>query len=613
LTLLHTSIKPTRIIMKKKLLMLGLISFSAFTFGQNKIKTSTPVDIVTKCINFKKTKPLKDIAPLPMGIIKEYEVSNKLRRYEHVNPYGLPYGDDPVWQTENGTKTNRAPIQNWDGTAFSAYPPDPSGAVGPNHYVHMVNSNFTIFDKTGTTVYGPASLGSLLGGSNDGDPIVIYDKDADRWFLSQFKSSNNSLQVAISQTPDPTGAYYTYSFPLNSFPDYPKYSVWQGSYFVTANKNAPHVYAMDRDKMLAGDASASIQGFTIPQLTTNGFFSVMPAHASADLPTANTPNYLYYFQDDGWGVSSDHIKIWELNINWQNTANSSISVPQTLNVSSFDSEFTPSWDDIQQPGTSDRLDCVPTAFMYMAQYREFPGYASVVLNHTVDVDGTNHAGIRWYELRKIGNAPWTVYQEGTYAPDDESRWLGSICMDKDGNIGMAYSVSGPTVFPSIRYTGRYASDPLGQMTVQEGTIINGQSSQYGPNRWGDYAQMTIDPSDDLTFWYTGEYIGSAGSRRSRVASFKLSSSVSIDEIENNIDFTILDLENQKFKLILKNINQPISLVVHNTIGQEVISKSGISTNGNLEYIIDLNGNAKGYYLVKIGNESFSKVQKITLR
>ena len=176
-----------------------------------------------------------------------------------------------------------------------------------------------------------------------------------------------------------------------------------------------------------------------------------------------------------------------------------ISTPQQLNVSPFDSEFQTSWNDIEQPGTSQRLDGIPTAFMYMAQYREFPGYASVVLNHTVDVSGTDHAGIRWYELRKTGTNPWTVYQEGTFSPDGESRWLGSICMDYQGNIGMAYSVSGPTVLPSIRYTGRYSTDPLGQMTLAEEDIIAGTGVQSGANRWGDYAHMTIDPVDDATF------------------------------------------------------------------------------------------------------------------
>jgi len=475
-----------------------------------------------KSSNFRKTKPLREITPIPPEKIeKDYEGPNKLRRYKHVNPNALPLGNDPVWQMDKASHYNKAPLQNWDGTNFSAYPPDPSGAVSDSHYVHMVNTSFTIYDKIGNSLYGPAQLGTLLGGNNDGDPIVLWDKDAERWFMSQFKTSNNALIIAISETSDPLGSFYLYEFALNSFPDYPKYGIWHNSYFVTANKSAPQFYAMERDKMLLGDPTAGIQGFTIPNLTTNGFFSVIPSSASSTMPSGTTAGYLYYFQDDGWGVASDHIKIWDVEIDWANSANSSISTPEVLNVSPFDSEFQTSWDDIEQPGTSDRLDGIPTAFMYMAHYREFPGYAAVVLNHTVDVSGTDHAGIRWYELRKTGSNPWTVHQEGTFAPDGESRWLGSIAMDYQGNIGLAYSVSGPTVYPSIRYTGRYASDPAGQMTLAEEDIVVGAGIQTGPNRWGDYAHMTIDPTDDATFWYTGEYIASGNARRSRIASFKI--------------------------------------------------------------------------------------------
>jgi hypothetical protein len=525
----------------KHLLLSASLVVSGLTLTAQQVEEKVAPTVVVECHSFKETPKLIDLVPIRAEYEdKNYEVPNKLRRYKHVKPADLPGGKDPVLQKQGASHWTKAPLQNWDGTSFTAYPPDPSGAAGPNHYVHMVNSEFTIYDKTGTVLYGPAALGTLLGGSNDGDPIVMYDADADRWFLSQFKTSNNSLQIAVSQTNDPTGAYYTYEFALNSFPDYPKYSIWSNAYFVSANKSAPQLYAMERDKMLTGDPTASIQGFTVPSLATNGFFSILPSHATASLPNSSTPGYVFYFQDDGWGgVSSDHIKIWEVDLDWVNSSNSTISTPQQLGVSAFDSEFQTSWDDIEQPGTSDRLDGIPTAFMYMAQYREFSGYSTVVLNHTVDIDGTDHAGIRWYELRKVGSNPWTVYQEGTFAPDAESRWLGSICMDYQGNIGLAYSVSGPTVYPSIRYTGRYAADPLGQMTLAEEDIIVGAGIQTGPNRWGDYAQMTIDPVDDATFWYTGEYIASGNSRKSRIASFKIASDedddigvVSIDDPNN---------------------------------------------------------------------------------
>ena len=543
--------------MYNKILTLFFIFSSSLIFSQIEKENSTVLSKATfsqKASKFWITPELRTIKPY-IEIVHEGDrakiVGNNLRRYKHVNPNALPKGNDPVWQQQKGGHFNKAPIQNWQGTNFNAFPPDPSGAVGPNHYVHMVNSSYTVYDKTGTSLGGPYSLGSLLGGSNDGDPIVMYDVDADRWFLSQFKFSNSSFQVAVSQTSDPLGAYYAYEFPLNSFPDYPKYSVWGNAYYVSANKSAPQLYALERVEMLAGNPNAQIIGFTVPSLSTNGFFSILPAHATAAAPSQNTPGYTFYFQDDGWGgVSSDNIKIWEINLDWNTTTNSTIASPEVLPVSPFDSEFTSSWDDIEQPGTSSKLDGIPTAFMYMAQYREFSTYSSVVLNHTVDVDGTNHAGIRWYELRKTGTNPWSLYQEGTFAPDGESRWLGSICMDYQGNMGLAYSVSGPTVYPSIRYTGRYFSDPLGQMTLAEEDIITGNGIQTGTNRWGDYAQMTLDPTDGATFWYTGEYI--LGGRKSRIASFKIAN-------DFNDDIGVVSIDNPTNGALSANENITVTV------------------------------------------------------
>jgi hypothetical protein len=488
-------------------------------------------------------------------------------------------------------------------------PFDPSGAAGPNHYVQMINTRFAVYNKMGTLLSGPTNLGTLLGGSNDGDPIVMYDAAADRWFMSQFKTSNNSLQIAVSVTSDPLGAYYNYAFPLNNFPDYPKYSIWGNAYFISANKGAPQFYALERDKMLLGDPTASIISFNVPQLSTSGFFSILPAHATSALPNTSTPGYIFYFQDDGWaGVSSDHLKIWEVNVNWTSPTSSSITAPQVLPVSPFDSQFNAQWNDIQQPGTSQKLDGVPTAMMYMAQYREFSGYASVVLNHTVDVNGSDQGGIRWYELRKVGSNPWTVYQEGTFSPDNQSRWMGSMCMDYQGNIGLAYNVSGSTVFPSIRYTGRYASDPLGQMTFAEETIIDGSGTQSGGNRWGDYAHMAIDPTDDATFWYTGMYVASGGARKTRIASFKIASDepndvgvVAITSPENGV----LTASEQVTVTVYNfgtddQANFPVAYSVNgNTPVVETYSGTLTSgTSGTYTFTAPVNMSTPGYYEFK---------------
>lgn len=251
--------------------------------------------------------------------------------------------------------------------------------------------------------------------------------------------------------------------------------------------------------------------------------------------------------------------------------------------------------------------------MYMAQYRQFSGYNAVVLNHTVDVDGNNHAGIRWYELRETGGT-WSLYQEGTYAPDDDNRWCGSICMDYLGNIGLAYSVSGSSTFPSIRYTGRLANDPTGQLTIAEDTIVNGGSSKESTsgNRFGDYAQLTIDPVDDATFWFTGEYIDSE-EWKTRIVSFKLEDlSLIVEQANDGIKLYAETLGNDRFKLFLKGTDDKVSVSVFNTIGQVLYRKENVAI-GNDGFIIDMKGKAGAYYIINVKGRNFSKIVKVTTR
>lgn len=484
---------------------------------------------VTSASNFSISPPLKDILEPVYPTVKPKVVKNKMRRHKHVNENALPHGNDPIWQKEAGQRVNRAPDVNFNGVSSNwAFPPDPSGAVGPNHYVQMTNSGYRVYDKEGNPLISASSLASLWPGSDDeGDPIVMYDKYADRWFLSQFQSNPNSILVAISMTPDPLGQYYTYEFDWNNFPDYPKYSIWHDGYYMTANVWGQNVAAFERDKMLAGDPSAQVVQLDIPGMSSAGFNSPLPVDADGELPPAGTPMSIFYFQDDSWGgVANDAIKIWEMNVDWDNPNASTISVDQTINVTPFDSEFTASWDDIEQPGTNQNLDAVPGALMFRAQYRKWDDYNTVVINHTVDVNGTNQGGVRWYELRENAGT-WSVYQEGTFSPDNESRFMGSISMDYQGNIGLAYCVSSNDVYPSIWYTGRLAADPLGQMTLAEEVIIDGTGVQEGVNRYGDYSHMCLDPEDDATFWFTGEYVSSNGSK-TRIASFKIANDLSAD-------------------------------------------------------------------------------------
>ena len=568
--------------MKKLKLFIASLIFMLPAFGQQKTNDNSVEDIhkpvfVAKATSFHETIALRDMvieAP-KKGDGKHPTVKNKIWGHEVTNPNPKPYGTDPVWQKTKASHSNRSPIQNWEGIESPFFPPDPSGAVGPNHYVQMINMEYQIFDKEGNSLFGPVDLGSLLGGDNTGDPIAMYDKAADRWFLSQFgPQGQDKIIIAISQTPDPVGEYYVYEFPMPGFPDYPKFAVWQDGYYLTANifGGANRNYAMDRTKMLAGDPDASIQGFVLPDLNPGNFFGVLPTHASSSLPAEGTPNYFVYMQDDNWtGVSADHIKVWELSIDWENSNNSNMSDPIEIPTSAFDTEFKPfGAGDVEQPGTNQKLDAFSSIVMYMAQYREFEDHKSIVMNFAVDVNAGNvdHIGVRWVELRKIGDENWTLYQEGTFAPDEDHRWCASIHQDYKGNIALAYHVSGAETYLSLRYTGRYAADPLGQMTFEEETIIDGTNSQTNLSRNGDYSQMTIDPTDDATFWYTGEYFD--GGRKTRIASFRIAPSLNNDvgatSVNNPVDGILGDSDSIKVTIFNFGIdsifNFPVSYQVN---------------------------------------------------
>ncbi|RLD49992.1 MAG: hypothetical protein DRJ05_20220, partial [Bacteroidetes bacterium] len=276
-------------------------------------------------------------------------------------------------------------------------------------------------------------------------------------------------------------------------------------------------------------------GFPLTGIVTSGFYSPLSFNANGPTlpPAGNSP--IVYMQDDSWGgVSTDHLKIWNINVNWTSPGSSIISSPQVINTAPFDGLFDGgSFSNIPQPSGGD-VDCLQATIMYMAQYRRFGGYNSTVLNFVVDLDGNDdYSGIRWYELRQVNDGdPWTIYQEGTYVqPDGHSAFSGTMCMDASGNIALAYTTVSTSLFPSLRYTGRFASDPLGTMTMAEEVIGNG--TQIDPStRYGDYSQMTIDPTDDATFWSIGEFFN-GGSRKNQVGVFQFAPPVLTAEFSAN--------------------------------------------------------------------------------
>ena len=476
---------------------------------------------------------------------------------------------DPVVQSKVGGKDFpggteiSGPIVTFNAQPNSSgvAPPDPNGSVGPNHIVAMANLSFQIFNKTGTSLFGPAANNTLWSGfggpcqtENAGDPVVLYDKLADRWFLSQFTGAgpNYFFCVAVSQTPDPTGSYYRYAISTGTnFPDYPKASVWPDAYYVSTREFSGAgpfagvgAYALNRAQAVAGNPAAQIISFLVHPPT--------PAYVVGDgllpsdldgptLPPAGSPNFFVGSQDNNgpYGAPSDALNLFKFHADFTTPANSTFAGPTVIPVASFNSilGICSGRSCIPQPGTTNKLDHqgYRQRPLFRLAYRNFGTHESLVTNQSVS-GGTGPngevSGIRWWEVRSPNSSP-VIFQEGTYAPgvtDGIHRWMGSIAMDGEGNMALGYSAANgtsPAVFPTVSYTGRFPSSPLGTMPLGEGTIIAGTGSQTaGGNRWGDYTSLTIDPTDDLTFWHVNEWVPttSGSGWQLRVGSFKLSQS-----------------------------------------------------------------------------------------
>ena len=436
------------------------------------------------------------------------------------------------------------PVQvNFEGIPATGFlPPDTVGAIGRNHYVQAVNTAFAIYDKAGNLLVGPLPINALWAGfggacekQNNGDPIVRYDHLADRWLVSQFALPGPDLHqcVAISRTGDPVaGGWFLYDFPTIDtasgafvFPDYPKIGVWPDAYYMGTQRGFPNggldVWAFDRDRMLAGLPAGQVQFHVrAPSLF------LIPSDLNGTPPPAKTPNTFARHVDGQRFGGVDRLELFDFHVDWMNPASSTFGLSGTLPTAPFDTVLcapTLMGNCIPQPGTDVRLESLTVWLMWRLQYRNFGTHESLVVNHTVDENGNDHAGVRWYEMRRAGGGAWSIFQQGNHAPDAVHRWMGSAAMDGAGNIALGYSVSSREVFPGIRYAMRVPSDPPGSMGQGEATIIAGSGSQtHGSGRWGNYSTLDIDPSDDCTFWYTSQYYAttSVAGWRTRVANFK---------------------------------------------------------------------------------------------
>ena len=520
--------------MKKiKLIILFLFTLSGLLAKSGRDDNKTGVIISSE---FHITRPIREIfAENPVDENKKYKnkesedrKNRKPQKFPKTVKDGPEYGNDPnKMQTKMGNVSGRALITNWAGQTASGFRPfDPSGAAGPNHYVQMINATtFKVYNKTTGAVTLTATLGNLWSPAtpNDGDPIVLYDKAADRWFLAQFGSTGNKIYIAISTTGDPTGSYYTYTFSSSQFPDYLKFSVWADGYYMTSNQTTQKVFSFDRTAMLAGTAGArSIYvNFSPPK---SGFFAPLPGDAADGvLPTFGTPCPIFSYSDNGWGGTNiDAVNIYKMAVNWvPTTPTATITLAANVPTAAFDGSYNSSWNDVSQPGTTQKLDGIGGVCMYRAQWKTWSGYNTILLNWGVKIS-VSQRSIKWCELRQNqSTGVWSMYQEGIYTPDAATRWMGGIAMDNNGSIGLSYMKSDATsIYPGIYYAGRRSCDPLGTLPITEITVIAGSGSQTGTNRDGDYAETTLDP-DGITFWHTSEYMGAGGIAKTQIFSYQL--------------------------------------------------------------------------------------------
>ena len=490
------------------------------------------------------TPPVRNLIKMPAATNEKRKTAKDKRREipnfanrrapSQEAPHAKPIGQDPVRQfSSRNTGLMVEPIVNKDGIGqdiAGATPPDPDGDIGSKYYVQVLNASyFLVHDKEGNELSEPIAFNTIwtsIGFSSAGDPIVLYDQEFDRWIFTEFPSGNQLL-FAISDTDDPLGTWTAYNFGTPSFPDYPKYSLWPNAFVVTTNEQGPGtlpLYLINREGILNGDDIVPIQRIELPGVGSGpGFQVATPVDWSGSMAPATDDPIILGLNDDAWGqVDEDQLEMWTVSIDWSdpnNTVVTNIDIP----TAPFDTNpcAAPGFGFacIPQPN-GNGIDGLPEVIMNQSHYRNFGSHESIVLNFITDADGNELSGIRWMELRRVNGSDWTVYQEGTYAPDDGlHRFMGGIAMDGNGNIALGYSVSGLDEFPGLRFTGRRAGDPLGEMTVEEYIAVAGEGN-VGGSRFGDYAKMAIDPSDDRTFWFTGEYAGANG-WKTRIFSFNL--------------------------------------------------------------------------------------------
>ena len=533
-------------------------------------------------------------------------------------------GPDPIRQKDFDSVsqlTEITPLVNIDGLAVGGSPHDPTGDVNDEYYVQAINATTVgVYDLDGNLVQSFAmnTLWAEFNASSEGDPIILYDETVEKWVVTEFTDPANVL-IAISDTKDPLGSYNAYSFSTPQFPDYPKYAITPTALVITTNEGGAgtlHQYFIDIEALYASEDNVTMirVGVTGNTGTEAGFYVTTPADWNGTtLPYDNRPITLA-INDSSWpgGPAQDQIEIYSFNLDFDTPANTTVDQTAVIttpfdsypcSVTGFGFQCVP------QLG-GDGLDAIPEVIMNVPHLRNFGSHESLVLNFVTDVtDGNNQSGIRWVELRRTAGTEWTLYQEGTLGLDDGlDRYMGSIAMDGNGNIGLAYNISSASTDVGIRFTGRYASDPLGQMTVDEYNVIDGSSGINSFGRFGDYSQLSVSPLGDNTFWFTTEY-ATDNDAGTRIVAFQLSRDTFDLTVRSIIEPTSSDLLGAS-ELVTAEIvnaginpmsNYEVGLIVDNAVVQTAMI-SGTLLSGeamNYQFTTGVDLSAVGTYDIEV--------------
>jgi hypothetical protein len=510
----------------KKTLVLSLLFGGTTIFAQTTSESSIPQNYQAEqsgSLHFRgKTKAMretKENTAFEELFMDKRKHEDEARERSANTVVGEPdyFVEDPALQKDAEIATTDISIlSNWEGLKSKYLRSDNNIAVGPNHVVQMINSALfssyiRVWNKTGDIIINKANMYDLVGEPDYGDPNIIYDEKADRWVITfLYSDSDARLIIMASVTNDPTGEWYYYDFETTGgFPDYEKVAVWGNSYVVTTAQANPNVYLLNRESILNGTGASPVIKFLIPKFKNIGWQAASPVQqtGSMDLPEGE-PAIIWRVWDNWWHPpysAVDQLELFELDIDWATPLSATMTGPIALPIEVYNSNLCGinSNTCLEQPGTTVRLWPLSNFITDKSKYMNFGDYQSIVGVHVCRVNEAGTAGQRWYELRKYPGGEWYVYQQGTYSPTADHRFIGSISINEDGTIALGYNITSSTVYPGMRMTGRAVCDPINLMTAPEAISKNGTASNKTLD-YGDYNSLVTDPVDG-SFWFSGQY------------------------------------------------------------------------------------------------------------